>query len=173
MAGTESKSIKIHPALEQEMISTHERFGWTLTSSQEIHSQTAHSDEDSVFTYHYTTTTNYIKLIFSRERDFPNREEIVKLEKQYWTCFNTCLSVPSIIPGKIFWIFAAIPCVPSLLLISTGKGDIGSYLPSILMGFVPMILRELIYYLPHRILANKCIGRCGEIEAEIIELIES
>lgn len=170
---TESKSIKVHPALEQEMISTHERFGWSLVSSQEINSQTAHSEEDSVFTYHYITTTNYVKLVFSRERDFPNRERIVELEKQYWTCFNTYLSVPSIIPGKIFWIFAAIPCVPSILLIATGKGDVSSYLPSMLAGFAPMILRELIYYLPNRIFANKCIGRCADIEAEIVELIEA
>ncbi len=48
MAGVESKSIQVHPALEQIMITNHERFGWTLKSSQEIFSQTAHSDQDSV-----------------------------------------------------------------------------------------------------------------------------
>ena len=173
MAGTESKSIKIHPALEQEMISTHERFGWTLASSQEIHSQTSHSDEDSVFVYHYTTTTNYIKLVFSRERDFPNREKVVELEKQYWACFDTYMSAPKMMPGKLFWIFALILCVPSILMVVAGEGTIIAVLPSILAGLAPMIIRHICYYMPKHRLADQCVSRCVEIDEEIAELLKA
>jgi len=42
MASMESKSVKIHPDLEQEIIAKHELFGWRLVSSQEIMSQTSY-----------------------------------------------------------------------------------------------------------------------------------
>ncbi len=44
MSIIESKSIKVAPALEQEIIDKHEMFGWTLTNSQEIHSQVGQHD---------------------------------------------------------------------------------------------------------------------------------
>ncbi len=176
MAGVESKSIQVHPALEQIMITNHERFGWTLKSSQEIFSQTAHSDQDSVFVYHYTTTTSFVKLVFSRERDFPNYSRIRELEEQYWACFDTYMSAPKLIPGKWYWIFALALCVPAILFIASGEGGPGSFfgvLPSILIGLAPMLLRHFCYYMPQTKKAGKCLNRCVEIEEEVEGLMKS
>lgn len=173
MSGTENKSVKTHPALEQEIISTHEKFGWSLVSSQELLSQTSHTSEDSVFVYHHTTTTNYVKLIFSRNRDIPNREKVVALEKEYWDCFDTFMSAPNIMPGKIFWIIAAVLCVPGLIMLMSGAEGSIAAIPSILLGLAPIILRHICYYMPRKKQANECADRSDVIEEEIENLLKS
>lgn len=172
MSRTENKSVKTHPALEQEIISTHERFGWSLVSSQEIFSQTSHTSEDSVFIYHHTTTTNFVKLVFFRDMDFPNRDKIIKLEKEYWECFDTFMSSPKMVPGKIFWIIAAVFCVPAVIMLASGGGNIGMALPAIIAGIAPMILRHICYYMPNQKRADECVARSEEIDKEISELIK-
>lgn len=167
----ESKSIKVHPALEQKMIDSYEAFGWSLSSSQEIHSQTSHSDEDAVFVYHYTTTTNYVKLVFTREREFQNRAEITALEEEYWECFNTYMSAPGVFPGKIFWIIAGVLCVPAVIMVAVeGTDAIGAAIPALIAGIAPILLRHFCYYRPKADTAAKCLLRCTEIEEETEKL---
>jgi len=170
----ESKSIKVHPALEQTMIEQYQDFGWTLVSSQEVFSQTSHSDEDAVFVYHYTTTTNFIKLMFQREREFANREQILALEDEYWACYNVYMSVPKIIPGKWFWIWAVLMCfAPIYFLITQGISSLGDGLPALIVGLAPMILRHICYYLPKKKKGAQCLLRCVEIDEEVKQLRKS
>ena len=75
MANDETKSVTTSHEEEQMIIEKHEQFGWSLHSSQEVLSQTAHSTDMGYYVQHTTTTTNYVKLIFKRDRDFPHARE--------------------------------------------------------------------------------------------------
>ena len=87
MANDETKSVTTSHEEEQMIIEKHEQFGWSLHSSQEVLSQTAHSTDMGYYVQHTTTTTNYVKLIFKRDRDFPHAREIRPLEDEYWENF--------------------------------------------------------------------------------------
>ena len=79
----ETKSISVSPNSEQDAIEIWQVFGWELVSSQEIFNKDTHKETRSDGVYNVTTTTNYVKLVFSRETTIPNYAQIVALEKEY------------------------------------------------------------------------------------------
>lgn len=79
----ESISIKVAPNEEQYMINAYQKFGWQLHSSQEIYSRTMGNEISEEKITSVTETTNYIKLVFSRDKNMPNYEQIVALEKEF------------------------------------------------------------------------------------------
>lgn len=169
MANPESKSIKTHPELEQEMIERHELFGWKLKSSQEIYSQTSHEEDGLVYTYNCLTTTNYVKLVFSRDRDRENMDKIKKLEEEYWNCVYTYYETPGFLPKKkIFWAIAGIFLIPAvLLLLINGTQELGAVISGFILGLAPFILRHFLYYAPKKKEGDKCLQRSFDIEKEI------
>ncbi len=72
----ESKSLQVHPALENSTIELWQNFGWSLKSTQEVNKY-AGEDED------YTYTESYIKLAFQRDTSIPNYAKIKELEDKY------------------------------------------------------------------------------------------
>ena len=65
MLRTESKSIQVHPADEQTMITVMQEFNWNLKSSQEIklrNQEIAGVTSNSITTR--THSEHYIKLVF-------------------------------------------------------------------------------------------------------------
>ena len=83
MARIESKSITCLPNEENSTIDKFERFGWTLESSQEVFSKDSHLELHGDTQYSVTETTNYIKLVFKRDKDMPYYQEISALENKY------------------------------------------------------------------------------------------
>ncbi|MBQ3591383.1 MAG: hypothetical protein II979_05530 [Clostridia bacterium] len=164
---TENKSIKVHPALEQTMIDNYELFGWNLMNSQEIHTQTSHSDEDDLFVYHYTTTTNYVKLQFSRDKEMENREKILPLETEFWDCFDTYMSIPKFLPGKIIMGWTILYTGATVVIIAAGEANIFSALPFLLVGLAPALIRHFLHYLPKKKKGDICKDRCAEIMPEV------
>lgn len=81
MARIESKSITCKPAQENSTIEKYQRFGWTLESSQEIYNKDSHVEGN----FSVTETTNYVKLVFKRDKDMPYYNQIVALENKYDT----------------------------------------------------------------------------------------
>ena len=87
MARTESKTLTCHPDAEQDVISTHQKFHWSLLSSQDVKTATTGLEkggwlDDNV--YSVTRTEHYVKLSFTRDLDTPNLNEIKKLEAAYF-----------------------------------------------------------------------------------------
>mgnify|MGYP007101875896 CR=1 FL=1 len=93
MARLESKSVTCSPESENSTIDLYQEFGWVLQSSQEVFNKDSHLEDRSGTTYSVTQTTNYVKLIFSRDKDMPYYEQIAQLERDYF-------SVKEVYPSK-------------------------------------------------------------------------
>ncbi len=78
----ESKTVKCLPADEQFFIDVNQRFKWELVSSQEIFAQDTRLESRYDGDYSVTTTTNYIKLVFSRDTEKWDVNLINKLQKE-------------------------------------------------------------------------------------------
>lgn len=79
----ETKSISVHPSYEQNQIDLWADFGWALLSSQEIYSKDTHTESRSDGNYSVTETTNYVKLVFQRDTEMKNYNEIRQIEKEF------------------------------------------------------------------------------------------
>ncbi len=108
MARIESKSITCIPAQENSTIEKYQRFGWMLESSQEIYNKDSHVEGN----YSVTETTNYVKLVFKRDKDMPYYNEIVSLENKYDT-----VSLPN--PGTHVFV-KVITLIGAILFLVTG-----------------------------------------------------
>jgi len=83
MARTESKTFQCHPDAAQGEIDFHQKFHWSLLSSQDVKTVDNRLETLGDTTYSTRTSEHYVKLTFSRELDTPNLNEIKKLEKAY------------------------------------------------------------------------------------------
>lgn len=128
----ETKSISIVPSEEQDTIELWQKFGWELVSSQEIFNRDSHLEQsgDSVNTV--TTTTNYVKLVFARDKEMKNYSEIVDLENR----FNN-VSFPIRKSAKPLFILGVVGGAAGFGLI-TEKPVIG--VPLLIIGVAVLIL---------------------------------
>lgn len=166
MANDETKSVTTSHEEEQMIIEKHEQFGWSLHSSQEVLSQTAHSTDMGYYVQHTTTTTNYVKLIFKRDRDFPHAREIRPLEDEYWENFAVRYTVPRVMPGKIISIWAIIYIIAGIVIFCS-ENNAASLIFSLAIGIAPALIRYLVYYKPKANAADKAFQRCCDISSEI------
>jgi len=79
----ESTSVKVSPIEEEETIQTYEMFGWELVSSQTVDNTDSHLENHMGTLYSVTQSTNYVKLVFKRDKNKPNYNRIVELEQEY------------------------------------------------------------------------------------------
>ncbi len=80
----EIKSIDVSNSQEEAYIQIYQSFGWELKSSQRVFNRDSRltSEGDSLYTE--TTTTDFTKLVFEREKKIPNYGELVELESEFW-----------------------------------------------------------------------------------------
>lgn len=88
MARLESKSLSVSPEMEHEAIETYQKFGWELKSSQEIFNKDSHQELRGDSVYSVTETTNYVKLVFQRDKDMPYYNEVCEIEDKYFDLLN-------------------------------------------------------------------------------------
>lgn len=88
MARLESKSLSVSPSMEHEAIETYQKFGWELKSSQEIFNKDSHQEQHGDSIYSVTETTNYVKLVFQRDKDMPYYNEVCEIEDKYFNLLN-------------------------------------------------------------------------------------
>ena len=169
MANDETKSVTTSHEEEQMIIEKHEQFGWSLHSSQEVLSQAAHSTDMGYYVKHTTTTTNYVKLIFKRDRDFPNAKEIRPLEDEYWENFAMRYTVPKFMPGKIITGFAVIYIIAGIVIFCS-ENNVPGLIFSFAIGLLPAIIRYFAYYKPKANRAAKAYDRCCDISEKIDEI---
>ena len=165
MARTESKSVSVAPAMEQEAIQKHEMFGWTLLSSQEVLSKESHLKEKGGDLWSVTTTTNYVKLVFQRDVEMPLISEIKELEEQYWENYRIYQNYPSIIPGKFILIAGGLITVGGV--VSIFEYGFFKGIGPLAIGLAIFCARHFLSYLPKKKKADAAIQRCLEIEKKI------
>lgn len=85
MARTESKSIQVHPSDEQSQINLMQRFQWNLLNSQEIKTVDNRLERRGDTIYQTSNTEHYIKLVFNRDLNLPNLDEIKRLEQEFFS----------------------------------------------------------------------------------------
>jgi len=83
MARTESKTFQCHPDAAQGEIDIHQKFHWSLLSSQDVKTVDNSQERRGDTIYNVRHTEHYVKLTFSRDLDTPNLNEIKKLETAY------------------------------------------------------------------------------------------
>lgn len=169
MANDETKSITTSCEEEQMIIEAHEQFGWSLHSSQEVLSQVGHSTDMGYYVEHTTTTTNYVKLVFKRDRDFPNADKIRPLEDEYWDNFAMRYTVPNLLPGKILKGFALFYIIPGIMIYVL-EHNILVMISGFAVGLLPTIIRYFVYYKPKAKKAELAFDRCCEISESIKEI---
>ena len=80
----ESTSVQVHPDAENSVIEEYEWFGWELKSSQTVDRKSSHLEGGlGGSLYSVTESVNYVKLVFRRNKNMPDYEEIKALEEEY------------------------------------------------------------------------------------------
>lgn len=92
----EIKSVQVTPSNEEATIQLWQNFGWQFVSSQEVNNTDSHLERRGDEIYNVTTKEHYVKLVFNREKNHPNYNQIVKLENEYYSILR---SKPSVYPG--------------------------------------------------------------------------
>lgn len=80
----ESTSTTVSPSEEQSTINLFQIFGWELVSSQEVYNKDSHLESRDDGLYNVTSTTHYVKLVFTRETTMPNYAKLVALENEFY-----------------------------------------------------------------------------------------
>jgi len=104
----ESTSVQVSPELENNIIEEFESFGWELKSSQTIDTKNTHLESKFDALYSVTESTNYIKLVFRRNKNIKNYEKIKNLEYS----FNNMYIRQQPKAPSIGWIICAILFFP-------------------------------------------------------------
>jgi len=84
MARTESKTFQCHPDNAQREIEIHQKFHWSLLSSQDVKTVDNSVERRGNSLYNVRSSEHYVKLTFSRDIDTPHLNEIKKLEEAYY-----------------------------------------------------------------------------------------
>ena len=121
----ETKSISVNPNDEQDIIEIFQIFGWELLSSQEIFNKNTHLETRDDGVYNVTSTTNYVKLVFSRETTMPNYSKFLVLENEYWSIDNPDYKPP--FGTGLMKIIAGISAFGGFVLLISGAADLGIY----------------------------------------------
>ena len=109
MARMESKSIEVSPKEEQSTIDTFGKFGWSLVSSQEIFNKDSHLERRGDTIQNVTETTNYVKLVFNRDKDMPYYDKVTELENSYYA---TLSRKPFYAKKSIWWLVVLTIVIP-------------------------------------------------------------
>lgn len=98
----ESMSLTVAPWDEQGAINDFQAFGWHLSTSQEVYDNSVKFERRYGDLYQVTSTTNYVKLLFQRDKNMPNYAKICEFEELYFNAKKVMgYNSVSIIPGKI------------------------------------------------------------------------
>ena len=79
----EIKTLEVENILEKSTIDLYLNFGWSLKSSQRIYNQDSHLEQRNGDVYSVTNTVNYTKLVFERDTNMANYDELNRLEERY------------------------------------------------------------------------------------------
>jgi hypothetical protein len=153
MARTESKTFQCHPDDAQRQIDVHQKFHWSLLSSQDVKTSTQGVEkggflDDNV--YSVRRTEHFVKLTFSREVDLPNLNEIKKLENAYF-------GLPS-------------PYYPSLFPIHIGVWGVLTLIYG--LGIILWLVYLFAYYMPKNTEAKRVSESNAQERRRILSEVE-
>ncbi len=118
----EIKSIQVTPANEESTIELWQNFGWQFVSSQEINNTDSHLERRGDEIYNVTTKEHYVKLVFNREKNHPNYNQLVKLENEYYSILRSKPSVYRGANGFLAFILLCMWIIPGVIyLVVTSK----------------------------------------------------
>jgi hypothetical protein len=80
----ESKFVEVKTSETDATIELWQTFGWELLSAQEIFDRNSHLEKRGDSTYSVTSTVNYVKMTFQRDRNMSNYAELVSLEQKFY-----------------------------------------------------------------------------------------
>lgn len=139
MSRFENSSIQVSPSREQEAIEVYQKFGWELVSSQEIFNKDSHNEARGDSLYSVTETTNYVKLLFRRDKDMPYYNEVCDLENQYYDKIN---NEPHYSFSKALLYIGIVIAVIGLFVVITGSiGEKFIGLPILAAGIALIVFK--------------------------------
>lgn len=141
MARIEKRSVTCKPIDENDTIAKYEKFGWTLDSSQEVFNKDSHVEGRGNVNYSVTETVNYVKLVFSRDKDMNYYERITMLEQQYDSITEQYPSKVGSVFATVFgWVFTGLGLL--FLMISCAAKS-AEMIPSVII-FLPIGIGLLV-----------------------------
>lgn len=151
MAKMETRSVAVSPEQEQGTIEIYEKFGWEVQGSQEILSENTRNETRTSLMgnnelWNITTKTNYVKIVFKRDKEMKNYDKVCELEKEYELNEALYVNSPNFLPGKVLLVII-IACLIVAISGFSG-GEIGIGLVGILIGGGIFALRYFTYYKP-------------------------
>ena len=161
----ETKFIKCSPSETNETIELWQSFGWELMGApQEIFNQntrlTGRSEEKETYT---TTTTNYVKITFQRDKNMPNYAELVDLEQEYEN-----IPSPPRYPNRFGFIWRIVAFGPTILGLLILLGGAGATSLVLLFPGVAIIVWRCVRY---KKISEECDKQRNEIYSKENELV--
>lgn len=169
MARTESKSIQVHPYDEQSQIELMQRFHWNLLNSQEIKTVDNHLESRGGSMYSVTNTEHYVKLVFNRDLDLPNLNQIKRLEQDFFSLPNPTYpeAFGCFIAQMLFVLFIVLAIALGMAL---NSGAVGTVLSLILVvgGYAAYLF---MYYMPNKQEADQVMAETGQRQRELLSAV--
>jgi hypothetical protein len=122
MPRTESKVLEVLPSDEQDTINVTQKFGWNLLSSQMISSNNPNVYSNVLEKYGVDASrlrnprnshsrTEVAKLVFQRDLDLLNLNEIKRLESEYQALVDQVIRVPDYSNTEAIPVWSALACL--------------------------------------------------------------
>lgn len=159
MARIEKKTITCIPSDENRIIDVYQTFGWMLDSSQEVYNKDSHIEGRRDGNYSVTETTNYVKLVFARDKDMPYYEKIAQLETQFWAHENKRPAKPTFIRRLLFGFFV----LTGILSVMGGPSD-DYFMIGVAFLLIPISIR---------IIRKKKISDIDKAENDILSKVKN
>ena len=79
----ETLTLKVAPEDEQRTIDSYQVFGWEVITTQQIYSKDSHLESNDDKILNVTETTNFVRILLTRDKNMPNYGELSALQKEY------------------------------------------------------------------------------------------
>ena len=152
----ETTTRTVSPSKEKKVTAKLERFGWELMSSQTVDNKDSHLEERWDGIYSVTESTNYVKLIFRRNKNMPRYEELAALEEEleklkaarnsnhdlepdnntYDECWTNNDDPRWAVDQKIYFGFGVYVCGAMALVVAFGGPIVVSIIGVVLLAFL-------------------------------------
>ena len=157
----------VAPSDEDDFINRAAIFGWDLKSSQEVYSQDSHLETHSDTLYSVTETTNYVKLVFCRDKGIGRDADVSRIENEYWEQYAKYKKFPKGMSFKLKALFIGFPLLSCIAICGNGGNflDFLSVSPLLILGIGIVVGWK-------KLVTDKAVEKCLKADKRCTELEE-
>ncbi len=80
----ETKVVNVESNEEQATMDFYAKFGWEVLTTQRVYNKDSHLESRNDGVYNVTTTTDFVRITFTRDKAMPFYREISDIENRYY-----------------------------------------------------------------------------------------